>query len=424
MKLPSSFFIKSRSKLKEMLPAHSALIMSSNWQMPRNGDTHFPFRQSSDLFYLTGIKYPGVTLLVSKGETDAEICEVLFIPEPNEKHIRWEGPGISADDVAQISGISNIQPEGRIQQVISKVLGNTGSIFFGTPMMHNAVPSVSNEIKIRILFKQQLLSVEEFPLAPLMTKLRMFKEEEEIEMIKKAVEISAEAFSSVLQKVKPELPEYEIEAILAYNISLKGSRSHAFAPIVASGANALTLHYTSNEDVCKGGELLLLDFGAEWEYYAADISRTIPVDGKYTNRQRDLYDAVLRVLKASIKLMQPGITLRELNAQVGTMWEEEHVKLNLYTPEDVRKQTANLPLWKKYSWHGISHSIGLDVHDPFEVDVKLQSGMVLSCEPGIYIENEGIGIRLEEDILITEEAPVNLTDKIPIDPDEIESLME
>jgi Xaa-Pro aminopeptidase len=251
----------------------------------------------------------------------------------------------------------------------------------------------------------------------------MYKEPEEIDMMNRAISITGDAFIRVLQNLCPGMHEYQVAAHISYEFFNQGAREHAFEPIVASGKNALVLHYVENRDACDDGALLLMDFGADWEYYAADISRTIPVNGRYTRRQRELYDANLRVMQQALGLMIPGKKLNEFNNEVGLLWEEEHVKLGLYSMRDVKKQPDGIPLWKRYYWHGTSHSIGLDVHDRFDPTVEFGPGMVLSCEPGIYIREEGVGIRLENDVLITGEGPVNLSENIPIDPDAIEVIM-
>ena len=251
----------------------------------------------------------------------------------------------------------------------------------------------------------------------------MYKEPEELAMMKIALKITGDAFIKVLQNIKPGMMEYEIAALINFEFESQGAHSHAFDPITASGRNALILHYIENRSKCKDGDLLLMDFGADWEYYSADISRTIPINGRYNKRQREIYDANLRVMNRTIHIMKPGILLAELNEEVGKFWEEEHIKLGLYSLEDSKKKSKIWPKWQEYYWHGTSHSIGIDVHDKFDHSARLKSGMVLSCEPGIYIPEEGIGIRLENDILITEDAAVNLSENIPIDPDAIEVII-
>jgi len=251
----------------------------------------------------------------------------------------------------------------------------------------------------------------------------MIKQPEEIGEIRKAVAITRSAFQRVLKKAGPGLYEYQVEAEIIAEFIGSGAEGHAFEPIVACGKNALTLHYVENNCVCKEGELLLIDFGAELNHYAADCSRTIPVSGRFTGRQRLIYDAVLRIFRKARELMVPGTLMADFHQAVGEMWEEEHIALGLYSHEDVKSNTGDEPLWKKFYMHGTSHSMGLDVHDPFDRSIPFEAGMVLTCEPAIYIPDEKLGIRLENDILITDKGPLDLMEDIPIEADEIEALM-
>lgn len=421
--LPASFFIHNRSKLKELLLPSSAVIISSNRPMRRNGDQNYPYRQSSDLYYLCGLRQEQCTLIIYPDSGPGNFGEILFIPEGDKRTNMWEGELLSDSEARGISGIQNIKAVREIKEVLKKILSDCSYVYFGMPEEEKSSSCPSNEKEIRLEFQNRLEKLEEHELGPLMTRIRMYKEAEEISMMKKAISITGDAFIRVLQNLRPDMMEYQAAAMLSYEFHLQGTREHAFDPILASGKNALVLHYCKNNSRCKDGDLLLMDFGADWEYYAADVSRTIPINGRYTKRQRELYDANLRVLKNAMKLMRPGIFISELNQEVGKLWEEEHLRLGLYSREESRKQAKIWPLWQKYYWHGTSHSIGIDVHDPFDHSLKLGAGMVLSCEPGIYISEEGIGIRLENDILITNDGSVNLSENIPVDPDAIEVIM-
>jgi Xaa-Pro aminopeptidase len=421
--LTATFFIKNRYKLKELLLPSSVVVISSNRLMIRNGDHHYPFRQSSDLYYLTGIRQEMCTLVIYPEGGADKYKEVFFIPEGDKKTLVYEGPRITAQEVSETSGISDVRVSGNLSKDLGEILSGCRYIYFGTPDLLEKSIIPSNEMEIREALSAGISRLEEHMLAPLMTKIRMYKEPEEIDMMNRAISITGDAFIRVLQNLRPGMYEYQVAAHISYEFFIQGAREHAFEPIVASGKNGLVLHYVENRDVCDDGALLLMDFGADWEYYAADISRTIPVNGRYTRRQRELYDANLRVMQQALALMTPGKKLGEFNNEVGLLWEEEHVKLGLYSMRDVKKQSDGPPLWKRYYWHGTSHSIGLDVHDRFDPAVVFGPGMVLSCEPGIYIREEGVGIRLENDVLITGEGPVNLSENIPIDPDAIEVIM-
>lgn len=421
--LPATFFIKSRSKLKELLLPSSAVVISSNRAMPRNADQTFPFRQSSDMYYLTGIRQQGCTLVMFAEPSMGEFREILYIPESDRKSTIWDGPRISPGEAERISGIRDTRYHRHIQSDLREVLSGCKAVYFGTPEQDVNHLFPSNEQELRNSLGPLVMHLGEHQLAPLMTRIRMIKEPEEIEMIRKAISITEQAFFHSLKYLRPGIKEYELAAQLSCYFESSGARFHAFDPIIASGSNALVLHYILNKDVCRDGELVLMDFGAEWQYYAADISRTLPVNGKFNPRQKAFYEANLRVLRQATQLMQPGLTLGKLNEQVGALWEEEHLQLGLYTTADLQDQPVGQPLWKKYYWHGTSHSIGIDVHDRFDKSVPLKPGMVLSCEPGIYVEEEGTGIRIENDILITETGPVNLSAGIPEEPGALEDLV-
>jgi len=420
--LPPSLFIKNRSKLARLLLPSSVVVISSNRSMPRTADQVFPFRQTSDLFYLTGIAREGCTLVLYPCERKEKCRQILYIPLTDRRTAMWDGPGITPEEAKRVSGITDIRYSDSLIKDLREIIAQSSYIYFGEPLANNSVVP-SNELEIRRELGSVLEHTEEHTLAPLLTRLRMFKEKEEIAMAQKAIEITREAFLSVLSGICPGMYEYEVAADISHTFLSAGCLDHAFPPIVASGRNSLVLHYISNRDRCMSGDLLLLDFGADWNYYAADISRTIPVNGRFTPRQRQVYDANIRVLEKSMRLMTGGKQMKEFNREVGLLWEEEHVKLGLYSMQDLREHSSNEPLWKKYYWHGTSHSIGIDVHDRFDQGTPFSAGMLLSCEPGIYIPEEGFGIRLENDILITDDGPVNLSQSIPIDPEEIEVMM-
>jgi Xaa-Pro aminopeptidase len=256
-----------------------------------------------------------------------------------------------------------------------------------------------------------------------MQDLRVTKSEEEIGLISQACDITRKAFLNTLQTIKPGMMEYEVEALITRDFIREGARGHAYQPIIASGSNACVLHYIDNNDTCLDGELLLMDFGAEIGNYAADCTRTIPVNGLFTARQKDLYKSVLEVYKFARSLMVPGSTINKVHQEVCRKFEKEHIRLGLFTQQAVEAQDKENPLWQQYYMHGTSHFLGLDVHDVGSKDQEFRPGMVLTCEPGIYLPGEQTGIRLENNILITREGNVDLMKDIPIEPDEIEELM-
>ncbi|OFX21143.1 MAG: X-Pro aminopeptidase [Bacteroidetes bacterium GWA2_31_9b] len=422
--LKSPLFENNRKKLIKNIHTNSLVVIQSNDQMPRNGDQFFPFRQNSDLFYLCGIDQEKTILTLCPNHPNKDLREILFIIESNEKIAVWEGHKYTKEEAFQTSGITNI-----------KFLNDFESIFRDLAIFAEYIYLNLNE---NPKFKTDILSADDrfllklksdFPvhelerLAPIMKKLRLKKEPEEIELMQKACDITEKAFHRILKFVKPGVMEYEVEAEITHDFIWNKASGHAYAPIIASGKNACVLHYIENNKKCNNGDLLLIDFGAEYANYAADCTRTIPVNGKFTPRQRECYEAVLHVMKSAIALIIPGTTINRINEQVDLMLQDEHIKLGLYTKEDVEKQNPENPLVKKYYPHGTSHFIGLDVHDVGDRTIILEEGMVLTCEPGLYIPEENIGIRIENDIIVAHK-PFDLMKNIPKEIDEIEQLMQ
>jgi len=423
-KIPNDLFIKNRSKLNELILPGSSIVLHSNDEMHRNGDQNFRYRQSSDFLYLTGIDQEKSILVMNPKHPEEKYREVLFIMNASPEQVTWNGYRLSLAEASEISGIRNVQWLDDYERILPEILYRTQNIYLNIPE-HIKYKAEIETRDARMAKKIQSV----FPLhsyhrlAPVLSKLRMIKETEEIALVSKAIRITGDAFTHLLRIIKPGMMEYEIEAEISHEFIRQAANGHAYEPIIASGANACILHYIDNNRECKDGDLLLMDFGAEYANYAADLTRTIPVNGKYTPRQARVYDANLRVLRAAISLMKPGVLLSDFQAEVGKLWEEEHIRLGLYSLEDVKKHTSTPALWFKYYMHGTSHSIGLDVHDTFDKAEKFQPGMVFSCEPAIYIPEEGTGIRLENDILITENGNVDLTKDIPVEREEIEDLM-
>lgn len=402
--IPASLFKRNRERLAESLASGSMAVVNSAKRMPRNGDQFYPFRQSSDFFFLTGINQEESILVLCPNHSDPSLREILFISKSSAKSKLWSGPSLTPKEAKLLSGINEIRWIDEAKAFLKLMLPGATVVY--TDQKEALDPDL-------------IVS----PLAPQLVRLRMVKELEEIAEIKKAVRITHSTFLRVLGVTRPGIMEYQLEAEIIGEFIRNGADGNAFEPIVASGKNALILHYTQNQSKCQNGDLILTDFGAEVNNYAADCSRTIPVNGKFTKRQRELYEAVLRIFKEAVKMMKPGVVMAEFHNEVGALWEEEHLKLGLYTASDVAARAKTDPLWKIYFMHGTTHSLGLDVHDPFDRSQAFEPGMVLTCEPAIYIPEEGTGIRLENDILITEEGPVDLMKEIPIEADHIEELM-
>ncbi|PLW98996.1 MAG: X-Pro aminopeptidase [Marinilabiliales bacterium] len=408
----AELFIQNRKKLAKLLPEKSLVILESCPLLRRNGDQNYPFRQDSNLFYLSGLDQEKTIVLLYLEHPDKELKEAAFIIKNQEKDIIWNGYKYSIKDAQKISGIEQILYLEEIDQYLYALAASANNIFF------NSEPSILKK-KLRVWFptkRSQLIN-------NMIHVLRLTKSTDEIKYIEKACDITKLAFQEVLKKLSPGMNEYEIEAFITHEFIKSGASGHAYAPIVASGNNACILHYTDNDGLCKNGDLLLLDFGAEYGNYSADCSRTIPVNGTFTKRQKDCYNAVLRVFNKAKKFFVKGSTISAINKKVNLLLEEEMIQLGLFTKEQVKAQNPGKPLYFKYFMHGVSHFMGLDVHDPGNKEIKLEKGMVLTCEPGIYIREESIGIRLENDILI-DDFPIDLMQNIPINADEIEKLMK
>jgi Xaa-Pro aminopeptidase len=401
------------------LPDGAVSVMVSNPPMPRNGDQFYPYRQHSDFFYLTGIMQEGSILVLAPHR------ETLFIRKPDLKTAVWTGPLLSPSQTSFLSGIEEVRWEDEMDSLLDEVVPQATSLWLNYIPHEGTEPASFNPgARMADHLRGKFPGMKCRSIQPLIARLRMIKEMEELEEIKKACAITHAAFLKALGVLKPGIREFEVEAQLTAEFIGHGAQGHAFEPILASGRNALVLHHVKNSGTCRAGELLLMDFGAEVNNYAADCTRTVPVGGKFSKRQRKIYEAVLRVFKQARSLMVPGTLMANFHNQVGKLWEEEHFALGLYTRKEAERQPENEPLWNGYYVHGTSHSVGLDVHDPFERTEPFREGMVLTCEPGIYIPEEGIGIRLENDILITGDGQVDLMNEIPMEADEIESLIQ
>ena len=422
--LPHRLFEQNRLKVCKRLKKKSIAIFHSNDEMPRNGDQFFPFRQNSDLFYLTGIDQERTILVLCPDHPIQKNRELLFILKPNPQFETWHGKRLTKTEAIEASGIQNIVWIDEFESVLAELLFYSESIYLNQYENTKYISDVdSRDIRFTKLIKQRYPLHHIERLSPIMTELRVIKEAEEVNVIRHACMITEKAFDRVLKYVKPGVSEFEVEAEISHEFRINGAQGHAYYPIVASGENACFLHYIKNQNVCKAGELLLLDFGAEFHNYAADCSRTIPVNGRFTIRQKQLYNSVLTVFNKAKAMMVKGTTIALINKHVCKLFEEEHVKLGLYSLEDIHRQESENPMYSKYFMHGISHFLGLDVHDAGNRFQTLEPGMILTCEPGIYIQEEGIGIRIENDILITEEEPIDLMHQIPIDFEEIEEIM-
>lgn len=422
--LPADLFKKNRSKLISRLEPGSMVVICSGYPMPRSGDQYYPYRQQSDFFYLTGIGYEGFVLFLAPDHPREDLREVLLMRKQTDKERVWSGPKLTAGQASALSGIGHIREMDEMDHLIGQMVPLAGTVYFNLPedpAHRKRVKTFDAEIYSTLIGRYP--SMNRSRLSPLLTELRMIKDPEEVKEIRKACAITASAFKKALPAIRPGVREYQVEAEITAEFTRAGAEGHAFDPIIACGENALVLHYNENNRECAEGDLILMDFGAEVNNYAADCTRTVPVSGRFSGRQRELYDAVRKIFREARDLMVPGVKLNDLHQKVGILWQEAHIRLGLYTGEEAEQQHPSEPLWKKYFIHGTSHSIGLDVHDPFDRNVPLQPGMVLSCEPAVYLPEEGLGIRLENVILIGEKGAVDLMEDIPMEAGDIEQLM-
>ena len=422
--LSNTFFSENRNALIDKLKANSLVLLYSSDEFPRNGDQTFPFRQNSDTYYLSGIDQEDTILVLCPNHSDKKMREVLFIKKVDKTQVIWFGKKINLEDAKKLSGVNTVFWIDEYEKLLPKLINKSEHIY----LWKNTAPKFKTNVPYKALRMEKELQAS-YPdkkfeeLAALTTKLRLIKKEPELEAMRKAVDITKNAYLRLLAKLQAGMMEYEVEAEITYEYIRLGAQGHAYSPIVASGSNACILHYEENDQECNDGDLLLLDFGAEYAYYAADCSRTIPINGKFSPRQAKCYQVVLDVYKETHKLYIIGNTIDDINLEVNKMMEAKMIELGLFTADDVKNQDKMSPLFTRYFMHGTSHFIGLDVHDVGTKQTPLKEGMVLTCEPGLYIEEEGIGIRIETDILITKDGPIDLMADFPVEIWEIEEMM-
>jgi Xaa-Pro aminopeptidase len=422
--LPKSLYIRNREKFCYKMAERSVAVFNSNDIMPTNADGTMKFRQNNDIFYLTGIDQEESILLLAPDCPNEKMREVLFLKETNEHIAIWEGHKYTKVEATEASGITNVQWLSNFDQVLNTVVSLCENIYLNTNEHLRAGVVVESQDARFIRACKGKYPLHNFKRsAPLMHCLRANKEKEEIDQMQIACEITEKGFRRVLSFVKPGLTEYEIEAEYLHEFVRNRSKGFAYEPIIASGASACVLHYVENHKACLDGELILMDVGAEYGNYNADMTRTIPVNGRFTARQRAVYDAVLRVKKEASAILRPGTNIQAYHKEVGLIMQSELVGLKLIDQTDIKNQDADWPAYKKYFMHGTSHHIGLDVHDVGTMHENIIPGMVFTVEPGIYIQEEGLGIRLENDIVIQEKGYFDLMRNIPIEAEEIEELM-
>ena len=421
--IKNKLFIENRKRLATLLAAKSLAVVNANDLLPVNADATLVMHPNSDLFFLSGIEQEESILLVFPDAVEEKNREILFLREPNEHLKIWEGYKHTKEDARKISGIKNVQWLSEFPVTFRSLMLESDAAYLNSNEYKRANVEMETRDVRFILQCQQDYPLHDFRrLAPLLHQLRVTKTDLELDLLKEAMDITAKGFRRMLRYVKPGVTEYEVEAELAKEY-IKRRGKFAYPPIIAAGTNNCVLHYWQNDQPCKKGQLLLMDAASSYANYNADLTRTIPVSGKFSRRQKNVYNAVLRVLRSSIAGAVEGKLHRDWQKESQAHMNEELLKLGLLKPSQVKKQDPENPACRKYYMHGLGHPLGLDVHDVGDMNVPFAHGTVLTVEPGIYIPDEGFGVRLEDNILVTEDGPVNLMEKIPIEADEIESIM-
>jgi len=424
-RIDKELFIWNRSRFKEAMEPRSLAVFNSNDIITTSADSTLPFVQHRDILHLSGVDQEESILVIFPDCHDPKHREILFLKETSELIAIWEGAKLNKDDAYEVSGIRTVYWLDRFDAVFKGLMSEAQAVYVNTNE-HLRANTAGQTREDRFIVKLQ----KEYPghgylrSAPIMHRIRSVKHALEIELMQKACDITKAGVERILGFIRPGVMEYNIEAELMHEFLNNRSKGFAYTPIIASGANACVLHYIENNMECKDGDVILMDFGAEYANYCSDLTRCVPVNGRFTQRQREVYDAVLRVKDSATKLLIPGMLLGEYHKQVGKLMEKELLDLGLITEEDIASEDPNWPAYKKYFMHGTSHYIGLDTHDVGLWHEPIQAGNVFTVEPGIYIPEENLGIRLEDDVVVQDSGePFNLMRDIPIEAEAIEERM-
>ncbi len=422
-RIDPALFITHRDRLRALLPEQSVAVVHAADLMPTSGDGTMRLSPASDLFWLSGIEQVETVLILAPNAVDPAQREMLFIREADEHLATWEGHSLTKDEAREMSGIHTVRWVADLPAVLHGLLCVSERVYLNSNEHERAATEVeSRDLRMarRLITRYPLHRFDR--LAPLLRQLRAVKDPAEVDLLREAVAITDIGLRRVAGMLAPGVMEYEIEAELLH-VFAKRRAGMGYEPIVAAGRNACTLHYTANDKPCREGELVLIDVGACYANYNADLTRVFPVSGRFSSRQRQVYDAVLRVLEASIARTQPGVTLRDWKRAAQQQMAEELAGLGLLSPEELAADSAVEPACRKYFMHGLGHSLGLGVHDLAPPDGPLEPGWVITVEPGIYIPEEGIGVRLENDVLVTADGPIDLCATVPLHADDIEAMM-
>lgn len=421
----AALFIQNREAFVKQMEKGALAVFNSNDIFPISADSSMPFQQHRDIFYLSGVDQEESILVLSPNASNPAHKEILFLKETSELIAIWEGEKLTKESALKVSGIKTVYWLQQFPVIFKQLMAECGAIYLNTNEHLRASTEVETREdrfikKVRIDYPaHQILKS-----APILHQIRAIKSQLEIDLMQTACNITEAGFRRLLGFVKPGVWEYEIEAELVHEFIKRRSKGFAYTPIIASGKNACVLHYIENNQQCQDGEVILLDVAAEYANYSSDLTRCIPVSGQFTKRQKAVYNAVLHVKKEAEKLLVPGVIMADYHKNVGLLMEEQLVGLNLISIDDIKNQKPEWPAYKKYFMHGTSHFIGLDTHDVGLWHQPIQAGMVFTCEPGIYIPEENLGIRLEDDLVVQEKGePFNLMKNIPLEAEAIEDLM-
>jgi Xaa-Pro aminopeptidase len=424
-RIDKQLYIKNRASFKQLMEPNSLAVFNSNDIFPISADSTMPFQQHRDILFLSGVDQEESILVIFPDSKNEAHKEVLFLKETSNLIAVWEGEKLNKVQAFEVSGIKTVYWLNQFPVIFKQMMADVSNVYINT----NEHLRANTEVETREdRFIKQLKS--DYPAhqvkksAPIMHRIRSIKDAIEIELLQKACKITEAGVRRLLSYIKPGVWEYEIEAELAHEFLRNRSKGFAYTPIIASGKNACVLHYIENNQQCKDGDVILLDVGAEYANYASDLTRCIPVNGRFTTRQKEVYNAVLHVKKSAEKLLVPGTIMAEYQKEVGRIMEGQLLNLGLISQLDITNQNPEWPAYKKYFMHGTSHFMGLDTHDVGLWNEPIKAGMVFTCEPGIYIPEEGLGIRLEDDLVVQESgSPFNLMKDIPLEAEEIETLM-
>ena len=418
-------FIKNRAKFTAQMKPNSVAVFNSNDIYPVSADSTLPFAQHRDIFYLSGVDQEESILLLFPDAPYENLKEILFLKETNEHIAIWEGEKLTKERAFEVAGIKSVIWLQDFHKTLKEVMTYAETIYINTNEHYRAViETETREARFIKWWKENYPAHKVEKSNPILQRIRSVKESEELDLIQEACNITEKGFRRILNFVKPNVMEYEIEAEFAHEFLRNRSKGFAYTPIIASGNNANVLHYIENNQQCNEGDLILLDVGAEYANYSSDMTRMVPVSGRFSDRQKEVYNAVLRVKNEATKMLVPGTLWKQYHVEVGKIMTSELLVLGLIDKADVQNENPDWPAYKKYFMHGTSHHMGLDTHDYGLLHEPMQANMVFTVEPGIYIPAEGFGIRIEDDMVIQEKGEAfNLMRNIPIEVDEIESIM-